>query len=106
MKNTMELMNLLVGVVQTNNTIITQNKELNLQNYKIIKHLTYQKTKDTNKFDIATQPKACKILNCSIPTLKKAISNNILIENIHYRYNGYGKYYFSKIALEKIKGTI
>jgi len=66
----------------------------------------FNQVKKSNDFNIDTFEKASKKLKCSISTLRTAIKNNILIENIHYRYNGKKKYLFSISALENIKGNL
>ncbi|MCK5293335.1 MAG: hypothetical protein KAJ49_01690 [Arcobacteraceae bacterium] len=110
MENTLKLMELFLTITINSNEIIIQNKKLEIQNNKILQHLNQLELNQLNpkivKFNIDTQSKASKILNCSIPTLKKAIENNILIENIHYKFNGKSKYFFSSITLEQIKGKI
>lgn len=62
--------------------------------------------KITNDFDIDTFAKASKKLLCSVSTLRKAVEDNILKEDVHYRFNGRRKYMFSTSALLTLKGTL
>lgn len=104
MESSLKLMELFITIVEQNKTIVSQNNQI-LQR---LEKLALDKSEPIiNKFDIDTQTKACKILNCSIPTLKKAIDNDILIADLHYRHNeDKSKYFFSSTALEQIKGKI
>jgi len=74
---------------------------------KVEKLETKEKIKDeTNDFEIDTFAKASKKLLCSVSTLRKAVEEDVLKEDIHYRFNGRRKYLFSTSALLKIKGTL
>lgn len=64
------------------------------------------KSYDPVDFDLDTFKKASNVLSCSISTVRNAVDDGILLENIHYRHNGRKKYYFSTTELLKIKGTL
>lgn len=105
MENVLKLLDLFSTIVEQNEMIISQNEN-------ILNRLNSSKEDQSNKdileknFDISTQKKASRILNCSVPTLRQAIKNKVLIEEVHYRYNGTNKYHFCKQELLKIKGTL
>ena len=77
------------------------------QNLKAInKKLNLKSNLLENDFDIVSLKKAAKMLRCSIDTLKNAMKNNILKQNIDYRFNGKRTYIFSSSSLQKHKGNI
>ena len=69
----------------------------------LLKIIVNQNQKDD--FIISTLKKASLVVRCSVPTLRKAIKDETLKNNIDYRYNG-KRYLFSNSSLKRIKGTI
>jgi hypothetical protein len=86
-------------------TLIENTKEI-LNKLDNLDHSSIKKLSTKTDFNITTFKQASKKLNCSISTLRTAIKNNILQQDIHYKYNGRKKYLFSKSALEDIKGNL
>lgn len=61
----------------------------------------------SEKFDIKGQAKAAKELNISVSKLQYCIKEgNVLKKDKHYRISDSRKYFFSKSALQSIKGLI
>jgi len=73
---------------------------------KIDNLIDCKKQHSINDFDINTFEKASKKLLCSVSTLRKAIDDELLIEDIHYKHNGRKKYMFSSSALLNVKGKL
>lgn len=59
-----------------------------------------------NKFDMCHKKAACKYLKCSRHILNKSIEQEVLMENIHYRFNGRRTWLFCKATLEPYVGKL
>ena len=105
MKHILKLIGLFQDIIDNEKILIAQNDNIQLTLDKIVETLDTTQVVN-NEFDITTQKEASLILNCSLPTLIKAIKDNTLKQDIHYKYNGKRKYFFCKNALANLKGTI
>ena len=112
METQFKLLDLILNIVEQNNTLIAQNKTLSSQNLTISKKLENieDKIKPTkivkDDFNITTFKQASKIVKCSLSVFRDAVKSNTLKQNIHYKTNGKRRYLFSNSALEDIKGTL
>ena len=98
MENQLQTTELLLTIANNTTTILQKLEDMEVKISDIKPKI--------NDFNISTYKKASKIARCSITILRKAIQNNTLKKDIHYRTNGKRKYLFSNNALENIKGTL
>ena len=93
-------------LIKQNEILFEQNKQLILLVSTFMTDYSDKLIQQSNDFKIPTIEKASVILECSVPTLRNAIADNKLIENIDYKFNGGRKYSFSLSSLDKYKGKL
>lgn len=86
--------------------ILEENLKVSKENNELLKSLLKKDLNKQNKFDILTKKAAQKYLNCSKEALNNSINEEVLMQDIHFKFNGKRTWLFSKAALAPLLGKL